>query len=208
MEGIVTFLSCIDVRYIYLVVFLFAFGENLFPPLPSDVAIVFCGSLIGLGHASVLLTIVLATAGGTMGFMTMYWVGNQVGHKVLETGRIKFISVELVRKVEVWFRHYGYFIVVANRFLAGTRAVISFCAGASEMNLVYTTSLSTISSLVWNGLLIYFGLILGNNWREIGLYLVTYSRIVTIMVIAVILVGTIVAVLRARSKKDSGGSAP
>jgi membrane protein DedA with SNARE-associated domain len=200
LDGIIHFLSSIDVRYIYLTIFALAYAENLFPPLPSDIAIVFCGSLIGLGQAHAVLAIFAATVGGTLGFMTMYWIGEQVGHKILETGKIKFISVDLVKKVEVWFRHYGYWVVIANRFLAGTRAVISFCTGASDLKLLPTTVLSGASSLLWNGVLIYMGVTLGSNWQSIGRLLATYSRIVTIIVVIAVVLGVLIAILRSKKK--------
>ena len=176
-----------DALYVYGAVFFIAYIENIFPPLPSDVILVFAGSLAAIGKASAVLTVVFALAGSTLGFLTMYWIGWKIGDKLLETGRIKFISVDLVRKVETWFRHYGYAVVVANRFLAGTRAVVSFCAGLSEMRLLPTTLLCAVSALLWNSILVYLGSTLGHNWREIGSYLALYGKIVSLGIAVVIL---------------------
>jgi membrane protein DedA with SNARE-associated domain len=77
---------------------------------------------------------------------------------------------------------------VANRFLAGTRAVVSFFAGMSELSLWKTTLLSFLSALVWNSILLFAGGKLGQNWQTIGFYLDTYSKTVTtIVIIAVVL---------------------
>ncbi|MFZ1731919.1 MAG: DedA family protein [Bacteroidota bacterium] len=188
LEHVIAYLSQVDIIWIYVAIFLISYIENIFPPFPSDVIVVFAGSLVAIGTGSVAITLILATAGSTLGFMSMYWIGDQFGDRVLETGKIPFVSINLVHRVEAWFRHYGYWVVIGNRFLAGTRAVISFAAGASEMNLTITTLLSAASALVWNSILIYLGYMVGDNWRVIGGYLASYSKIVT-AVLALILLG-------------------
>lgn len=179
LEQLVAYLSQVDTVWIYVAVFLISYIENIFPPFPSDVIVVFAGSLVAIGTGSVALTLILATAGSTLGFMSMYWIGDQFGDRVLETGKIPFVSVDLVHKVEAWFRKYGYWVVIGNRFLAGTRAVISFATGMAELNLTVTTLLSAVSALFWNSILLYLGYVVGDNWRMIGDYLDTYSLVVT-----------------------------
>jgi len=187
LEQVIAYLSQVDILWIYVAIFLISYIENIFPPFPSDVIVVFAGSLVAIGTGSVILTVALATAGSTLGFMSMYWIGDQFGDRVIETGKIPFISRTLVHKVETWFRRYGYWVVIGNRFLAGTRAVISFVTGLSELNLPVTTLLSAASALVWNGILVYLGYVVGDNWRVIGDYLATYSKYVTILISLILL---------------------
>ncbi|MBR9978107.1 MAG: DedA family protein [Bacteroidetes bacterium] len=192
LEQTVSYLSQVDTVWIYVAVFGIAYIENIFPPFPSDVIVVFAGYLIAIGTGSVILTLLLATSGSALGFMSMYWIGDQFGDRVLETGKIRFVSLDLVRRVQRWFRRYGYWVVIANRFLAGTRAVISFVTGMAEMNLMKTTLLSALSALVWNSILLYLGFVVGDNWRVIGEYLDAYSIIVTILVLLALAVWGIV----------------
>ncbi|MCZ7555599.1 MAG: DedA family protein [Bacteroidia bacterium] len=205
MEEIVAFLSRIDVVWIYFALFFFAWLENIFPPSPSDVLIVAAGSIISLGEGSVLLTLLFATAGSTAGFVTMYSLGKSFGHRVLETGKIKFISPELVAKVHSWFGRYGFWVVIANRFLSGTRAVISFCAGIAEMHFGITVVLSALSALLWNAILIYAGYALGDNWKDIGEYLSTYSRVITVLLTLVVALWAVRAWWKWRKKRNGNG---
>jgi membrane protein DedA with SNARE-associated domain len=160
-----------------------AYIENLLPPFPSDVAIVAAASLVAFGSVNIAPLIIAATLGSTLGFLTMYRIGHWFGDRVLETGRIRFISVDQVHKVETWFRTYGYGVIVANRFLAGTRAVISFFAGMSNLSLWKTTVLSLFSALAWNSILVYAGKTLGTNWSSIAFYLETYSKAITTLLL-------------------------
>jgi membrane protein DedA with SNARE-associated domain len=188
LEDIIARLQSLDPLLVYGLVFAIAFVENLFPPSPSDIMIATAGSLVGLGRIGFLPTLLFATAGSTAGFVLMYGIGDWFGVHILERGKLKFIPVEAVRKVEGWFVKYGYWIIVANRFLAGTRAVVSFFAGMSELKFLPTTILCFVSALCWNAILVGSGYLVGHNLQKIGFYLSTYSQFVTALIILVVII--------------------
>lgn len=94
---------------------------------------------------------------------------------------MKFANPKYIEKGLHWMRNYGQWIVVSNRFLAGTRSVIALTAGASRMSIVPTIMSATLSSVLWNSLLLYAGWFLGDNWRIIGQYLEQYSKAILIV---------------------------
>ena len=173
--------------WIYTVLFLFAYVENVFPPSPSDFVVVIGGSLIATEAIHFIPTLLLTSLGSVLGFMTLYFIGSQLDKKVIRAGKIKFISVEALDKAEKWFIKYGYTIILANRFLPGTRSVISFFAGLSELNAKKTTLLAAISALVWNSIIIYLGIIFGNNIAVVDFYLSRYQKIVLIITAVVVI---------------------
>lgn len=179
LAEIVAFIQSVNPLVAYVTIFAFAFIENIFPPSPSDSIIVLGGSLVGMGQLNLPLVLLCATAGSTLGFIAMYKVGDWFGIRILETGRFTFIPRSTVALVETWFQKYGYWLIVANRFLSGTRAVVSFFAGMARLDLLRTTVLCALSALAWNSILITGGFYLGNNWERIGFYISTYSDIVT-----------------------------
>lgn len=191
MEQFIQSLGHLSDVWIYAAIFFIAYLENIFPPSPSDMVVVFGGSLAGLGQVHLLGALAAATLGSTLGFTTMFAIGRWFGVKILESGRLSFLPKEGVEKVERWFQKYGYGIIVANRFLAGTRAIISFFAGLSHLRFIYTLILSFLSALLWNTILILAGNYLGKNWEKIGVYLTTYSQTVTalIIIVALFLIG-------------------
>lgn len=174
----------LDPLVICLIIFAVAFIENIFPPAPSDVVVVFGGSLVGVGIIGYPESLLFATAGSTLGFVAMYKIGDWFGVHIVERRKISFLPIESIKKAEAWFQKFGYWVIVANRFLAGTRAVVSFFAGMSELGLGKTTVLSFLSALLWNAILLTAGYYLGQNWEQIGYYMVGYSRFVTALVIA------------------------
>lgn len=207
MQEIIEYVVSLNPLWIYFALLLVCYIENLFPPFPSDVLVVAVGSLLTAGRIEFPVGLLAATAGSTLGFMTMYKIGDWFGDHLLETGKLKFVPVENVHKVEKWFRTYGYWVIVANRFLAGTRAVVSFFAGMSEISLGTTTALSFISALIWNAVLLEAGKALGDNWANISGYLETYSKVVTALLILAVL-GLIVSYLYKRQKSKRVNTEP
>ncbi len=201
METIITYLQQLNPIWVYLVIFAIGYIENIFPPSPSDVLIVAGGYLVGTEHIGFIQTLIIATIGSTTGFMTMYKIGDWFGLSIIEKKKIKFLPIESVHKVEDWFRRYGYWLIVVNRFLSGTRAVVGFFAGMAEVKFIPTAILCFISALIWNGILIYAGTLVGANWQSIGIYLSTYSQIVTTLVVT----GLIVIIILWFNRKGKKG---
>jgi membrane protein DedA with SNARE-associated domain len=188
IENILNHLSELSPFLIYLILFLFSYVENVFPPSPSDLVVVVGGSIISTGAIHFVPTLIFTTVGSVLGFMTLYFIGSQVDKKVVRAGKIKFISADSVEKVEKWFAKYGYATIAANRFLPGTRSVISFFAGLSELKVYKTIVLATLSAAIWNAVIIYLGIIFGDNIERVDFYLSRYEEIVLIITGIVILV--------------------
>lgn len=186
-ETILTQVSDLTPLWIYLTIFFFAYIENLFPPSPSDMIVVIGGSLVGTGTISFIPLFISATTGSLAGFLTAFIIGWQFDKKLVHAGKLKFVNVQSIEKVENAFRKWGYYLIVANRFLPGTRAVISFFAGMSRLNVNKTTILSLLSSALWNLILIYLGITFGKNIDLIDGYLKTYSTIIWIIIAAAVI---------------------
>lgn len=187
IEDILSHISELTPFWIYISLFAFAYIENVFPPSPSDLVVVIGGSLVGTGTLSFIPTLIFTTIGSVLGFMTLYFIGWMLDKKVIKSGKLKFISLEAVLKVEAWFKKYGYWIIAVNRFLPGTRSVISFFAGMSRLDIKRTVTLSTVSAFLWNFLIIYLGMLFGENVEIVDRYLDTYSNIVLVATIIVVL---------------------
>jgi len=186
-EDILTQISTFSPVWIYLTLFFFAFIENVFPPSPSDVLLVVGGTLIGTGAINFILALAFATIGSITGFMLMFYIGSTVDKKLIHSGRFRYIPVNTIEKVETWFRKYGYFIIVANRFMPGTRAVISFFAGISNLDPKKTIILCFVSALIWNSIMLYLGYVFGDNVAMVDEYLTTYRNIVIVVTVVVVL---------------------
>jgi len=187
IENILSFITDLSPFWIYIALFFFSYIENVFPPSPSDLVIVIGGSLIAANSIHFIPTLLITTVGSALGFMTLFFIGSKLDQKVIKAGKLKFIPTEGLDKAELWFNRYGYFIIFANRFLPGTRSVVSFFAVLSELDIKKTTILATGSAFIWNAIIIYLGIIFGSNIKIVDEYLSTYSNIVFAVTIVIVL---------------------
>lgn len=174
-------------HYVLLIAFLLTFIENIFPPSPSDVLLMFMGSLISIGTVGFFPLFITSTLGSILGFLLMYWLGFKYGNKIIKSNKLPFITKENLAKPEVWFKKYGYYIIVANRFLSGTRALISFFAGISELPIYKTTILSALSAALWNIILLLIGFEIGENIEQMNYILNIYGKILIPLIVVLIL---------------------
>ena len=207
LRSIITWLQELPPWGVYLALGITTYVENLFPPSPSDVVMLGIATLIGLGTVALVPSIAIATLGSTMGFLTAFALGRCYGRRLLASGRVPFLTNAAVTKVDGWFNRYGYWVIVVNRFLAGTRAGISFCAGMSRLDLWRTTILCTVSALAWNGIIIWLGSILGDNWQRGAQILTQYGQVVTLILVALALGVVIRWWLHRRHRTPQGAGA-
>ena len=163
--------------WVYVTLLIIAYGENVVPPIPGDLVIVFGGYLAATGQLSLTLVFILATIGGSLGFMTMFVWGWRLGDALLDPDRFKWLPKDKIVKVSGWLKRWGYGIILANRFLSGARSVISLAAGMAQMKPWNVFLYATFSAAVWTALIAYLGYVVGDNWRIIGSYLQIYGRI-------------------------------
>ncbi|MDR9419307.1 DedA family protein [Gracilimonas sp.] len=187
IQNIVDWISYAPPIGIYLIFLAVAYFENLIPPMPGDVLVAFGGYLAAEGVIKLFPIWSLTIGASVVGFMTMYWLGLRWGTQIEENREshfiLRFIPYKYFKRGKLWMKRWGQGVVIANRFLAGTRSVISLTAGMSGLPIVPTVLSSLLSSILWNSLLIGMGWIIRDNWPIIGDYLSNYGKIILALII-------------------------
>ena len=208
MEGlladIVAWMTAIPPLWAYVALFTVAYGENVVPPIPGDMVIVFAGYLVAVGRLDYWVVVMLSTVGGAAGFMTLYAVGYRIGEAVLDPHRLRWLPKKQIVRAERWVRRWGYGVVLANRFLSGLRSVISLTVGVARMDVWQTGAFSTLSALVWTGLITYLGYAVGENWPIISVYLRRYGFVVIGLVVLFVVVRLVRRHRRLKRDGDDG----
>lgn len=186
VQTIVDWIGVFPPLGIYIIFTLIAYLENILPPVPGDVLLAFSGYLAAEGLLSFPLIWGLTVFASVLGFMNMYWIGYKLGSQIDEKKNehflLRFINYSYFRKGKIWMYKYGQWVIFGNRFLAGTRSVISLTAGMSNLKMSYTIANSFISSALWNATLLIMGWIVRDNWHVIGEYLSTYGKVILVCI--------------------------
>jgi membrane protein DedA with SNARE-associated domain len=191
VEYLENMFSQISPAMAYVILGLSAFAENVLPPIPGDTVVVLGAYLVSIGQLTFWGVYISTTIGSVAGFVTMYYIGRKFGRSfIYKKSRLKIFKEEDIRKTEIWFGKWGYWVIVANRFLSGTRSVISLFAGLFHLNALFVISLSIVSAAIWNGLLLIAGLAVGKNWEVIMNIISQYNKV--LIAVTVIIVGYII----------------
>ncbi|MBX0296464.1 DedA family protein [Haloarcula nitratireducens] len=157
--------AALDLLRLYgpLALCLFTFLETsmLFPFLPSEVVVPAAAALLVTGPTSLLVFVLAATVGGTVGAFLPFYVcySPRIGARDWLRGPIS-VSDERIARGKTWFRRWGESSVLWGRFLPVLRSVISIPAGFAEMNPVrfgVFTAIGTTGFYAATGVLVYYG---------------------------------------------------
>lgn len=187
VQSIIEWINLVPPVGVYLIFLGIAYIENLIPPLPGDVLVAFGGYLAAEGVIKIFPVWSLTIIASVAGFMTMYWLGHRWGAQI-ESNReshfiLRFIPYKYFSRGKKWMSRWGQGVVIANRFLAGTRSVISLTAGMSHLKVTPTILSSLVSSILWNSLLLGMGWVIRDNWQIIGDYLSNYGKIILALIV-------------------------
>jgi len=164
---------------VYAIFAFIAYLENVVPPIPGDILVVFGGYLAAEQIVSFNGMLLVTTMASVIGFMNMYGIGYYFGDKIGEQRKdfwlMKIVDVKYFDRGKRWMHRWGQGVILANRFLAGTRSVISVTAGLTQTKIYPTILSATVSSLIWNFILLGLGWIVHENWQIIGHYLNIYG---------------------------------
>ena len=161
------FLNFIDSWGYFAVAILMAM-ENACIPVPSELILGFAGYLVSAERMTFTGAMIAGMIGGMVGSIFAYVVGATGGRKFVDKyGKYFFIKKSHVDLAQKWFDKYGIRAVFFSRMLPVVRTFISLPAGFAKVNFKQFLFYTFAGSLPWTALIIWAGLMLGDNWEEL-----------------------------------------
>ena len=150
--------------------------ESAAIPIPSELILPFAGWSVSRGVAEPLTAapwtywgaVVAGVVGNTAGSLLSYAVGAFGGRPLLDRyGRYVLISAHDLETAERWFARWGDLTVLFSRMLPIVRTFISVPAGVARMPLWRFVLFSVVGAIPWVMLLVWAGMVLGDNWQDL-----------------------------------------
>lgn len=193
-------------NYGYLGVFLLILIENIFPPIPSEVILLFGGFMTTYTSLNVLGMTMSSILGSVLGALILYKIGTIFNKdtlkKLIHTRLGKFLRIN-DKEIDSSFNYFqtkGEKAIFFCRFIPLIRSLISVPAGINKMNITKFMIYTTLGSLIWNVVLITLGHIVGNNWKSILKIFDLYS-IYAVVIIFIILIIQIIKFYKKKLKE-------
>ena len=150
--------------------------ESAAIPLPSELILPFAGWMVSRGLEEPLTAapwaywgaVIAGIVGNTVGSLLSYYVGRLGGRPLLERyGRYVLISAHDLELADRWFARWGEATVFFSRMLPIVRTFISVPGGIARMPVWRFTLFSVLGAAPWVMLLVWGGMILGDNWTQV-----------------------------------------
>ena len=173
----------------YFGIFFLIFIENIFPPIPSEVVLLFGGFMTTYSKLNLFGMVIFSTLGSTVGAIVLYYIGKILNKERLKKivsgkiGKVLRLKASDIEKADKWFDTKGNKTVFFCRFIPVVRSLISIPAGMSEMIMSKFLLYTITGSLIWNTVLLFVGSKVGENWKKIEQMMSQYSHIILIILI-------------------------
>lgn len=171
----------------YAILIVLSAVENLFPPVPADVAVVLGAFLAQRGLMSAPVLGALCWLANTASAAGIYFYARSHGRSFFDTGwPRRLMPPAAVQALEAAYAHHGVWGIFFSRFLPGVRAAVMPFAGLMGMPPLRALLPAAIASAIWYALLVVVGTALGLNWEAAKAFVNDANRVLGLAAIAAV----------------------
>jgi membrane protein DedA with SNARE-associated domain len=184
LNQFVDWVTSFGVLWIYALIVIASFIENIFPPFPGDTVTVIGAVLAARGDLSFTLVFFAAYLGGISSTMLIYRFGRTHGHQYFMTRDSKLFPKDKIIEFEGWLERWGSWLITGHRFIVGFRTLVSVSAGIARWPVWRMAFYGSLSFFIFNAALIGLTYLLVDN---LGLLVKVISLYKTYFLIALAL---------------------
>jgi membrane protein DedA with SNARE-associated domain len=167
---------------IYAILVLLSAVENVFPPVPADVAVLVGAFLSHRGLTSAPLVGVLCWLANTASSAGMYFYARAHGRRFFQEGwPRRFMPPQTLQALEQAYARHGAFGIFFSRFLPGIRAGVTPFAGVVGISPLRALVPSAAASAIWYAFLVAAGAVLGLNLEAAKALLSSANRVLGLL---------------------------
>ncbi|MGQ0508418.1 MAG: DedA family protein [Myxococcaceae bacterium] len=193
----------------YVVLFLAALVEYVFPPFPGDSVTLLGGIYAVRGEKPWPLVFLVVTTGSVVGSALDYFVGQRVARRVAQGKHTIGFTPERIAHLHARLGRKGPWLLVFNRFIPALRGMVFLGAGVVGIPLSRVLLLGGLSAALWNGLLMGAGIAVGGSAERLQAMVGRYNSVVYMIlgVVGALVVGKLgYTLVRKRAALSSSSS--
>lgn len=161
-----TVTQALSVEGLLILIIVSAWMEFVFPPYPGDTILLLGFFLAGRGAVALHVIFLCAVLGSTLGAVTAYGLGRQVGLErllgILSRGRKRIERDDIERLLE----RFGTRVLLLNRFMPVVRGFLLPAAGALRMGFARVTAYALFGNLIFVGFVMALGVLGADSWDQ------------------------------------------
>jgi membrane protein DedA with SNARE-associated domain len=176
----------------YLVLMALSALENVFPPVPADVAVAIGAFLARRGEVSVVPLGILCWLANTASSVTMYRFARSHGAAFFKAGWGRLLMPpKVMAALEEAYARFGVAGIFLSRFLPGVRAAVTPFAGVVGMPAARALVPAALASAIWYAFLTAAGYTLASNWDAVKGLVSDANRALGVLAVLVTLLGAL-----------------
>ena len=164
LDWIETFTSS---PWFYLVLFVVAFLDSVFPVVPSETSVILGGIAAGQGELWIVAVIVLAALGAFLGDSAAYGLGDRYSDRLQ---RLLFRGpkgADRVKRAGEQIRKRGGLLLITARFVPGGRTALTFSCGVTHQPyLSWFLRWDVIAVTIWATYAGLLGFFFGDRFED------------------------------------------
>ena len=190
---------------VYAVLIVLSALENVFPPVPADVAVVMGAFLARQGTVSAPWLGLLCWLGNTASSAAVYLYARRHGRRFLEGGWPgRLMPPAALAALETAYARHGLYGIFFSRFLPGIRAAVTPFAGVAGVSAARALVPSALASAIWYAFLVASGWLLGQSWPHARALLEEVNRALALVAVAVVAIAAAGLWWRSRRRRAEG----
>jgi membrane protein DedA with SNARE-associated domain len=192
LDQFLDWLSRLPTAPTYLVLMALSALENVFPPVPADVAVAIGAFLARRGEVSVVPLGILCWLANTASSVAMYRFARSHGGAFFKTGWGRLLMPpKVMAALEEAYARWGVAGIFLSRFLPGVRAAVTPFAGVVGMPAARALVPAALASAIWYAFLTAAGYALASNWDAVKGLVSDANRALGIAAVVVTLLGAL-----------------
>lgn len=152
--------------WFYLIIFVVAILDSVFPVVPSETLVIVGGVSAGLGELWIPLVIIVAASGAFIGDNMSYLIGREASDWVIRRQTRTEKGAKRMATIAEQIRERGGLLLITARFVPGGRTALTLSCGITRQPRRWFVGWISAAAVIWGTYAAMLGFIGGKSFED------------------------------------------